>query len=71
MQGNYEFGISRVVRALEPCDRKLGVDTWYYSKRCLLSMFEQIAKQILLVRDDILMECLGFLETCEGWRLMA
>lgn len=65
-KGNFEFGISRVIRAIEPCDRKLGIDTWYYSKRCMLSMFEQIAKQILLVRDDILMECLAFLETCES-----
>lgn len=31
-----------------------------------MSMFEQIAKQILLIRDDILMECLVFLENCEG-----
>lgn len=28
-KGNYEFGISRIVRALEPCEKKLGIDTWY------------------------------------------
>ncbi|KAI6206463.1 Tetratricopeptide repeat protein 30 [Aphelenchoides besseyi] len=64
-KGNYEFGISRVIRALEPCEKKLGIDTWFYTKRCMLSMFEQIAKQILMIRDDVLLECLAFLETCE------
>lgn len=27
-QGNYEFGISRVIKSLEPYDKKLGTDTW-------------------------------------------
>ncbi|KAI6242149.1 Tetratricopeptide repeat protein 30 [Aphelenchoides fujianensis] len=65
-KGNFEFGISRVIRALEPCERKLGIDTWFYAKRCMLSMFEQVAKQLLMVRNEILMECLAFLETCES-----
>ncbi|KAI6227564.1 Tetratricopeptide repeat protein 30 [Aphelenchoides fujianensis] len=65
-KGNFEFGISRVIRALEPCERKLGIDTWFYAKRCMLSMFEQVAKQLLMVPDGVLMECLAFLETCES-----
>lgn len=27
-KGNYEFGISRVVKSLEPHNKKLGTDTW-------------------------------------------
>lgn len=65
-KGNYEYGITRVIDALDPFEQKLGYDTWYYSKRCLLSMFEQVAKQILLVQDGVLMNCLAFLEMCEG-----
>uniref|UniRef100_A0A914DBA8 Tetratricopeptide repeat protein 30 n=1 Tax=Acrobeloides nanus TaxID=290746 RepID=A0A914DBA8_9BILA len=64
-KGNYEFGISRIVRAIEPCDKKLGVDTWFYSKRCMLSTFESVAKHIIVIRDEVLLECLKFLEVCE------
>lgn len=28
-RGNYDFGISRVIRSLEPYQKKLGTDTWY------------------------------------------
>lgn len=27
-KGNFEFGISRIVKSLEPYERKIGVDTW-------------------------------------------
>lgn len=27
-KGNFEFGISRIVKSLEPYDKKLGTDTW-------------------------------------------
>lgn len=37
LQGNFEFGISRVMKAMEPQERRLGTDTWYYAKRCLLA----------------------------------
>ena len=32
-KGNFEFGISRVMKALEPYPKKLGTDTWFYAKR--------------------------------------
>jgi tetratricopeptide repeat protein 30 len=32
-KGNYEFGISRVIKAMEPYHTKLGTDTWFYAKR--------------------------------------
>jgi tetratricopeptide repeat protein 30 len=31
-KGNFEFGVSRVMKSLEPYDKKLGTDTWYYAK---------------------------------------
>ena len=39
-KGNFEFGISRIIKSLEPYDKKLGPDTWYYSKRCFLALAE-------------------------------
>ncbi|VDL73447.1 unnamed protein product [Nippostrongylus brasiliensis] len=40
--GNFEFGISRVIKAMEPQERKLGTDTWYYAKRCLLATIGEL-----------------------------
>uniref|UniRef100_A0A915KF60 Tetratricopeptide repeat protein 30 n=1 Tax=Romanomermis culicivorax TaxID=13658 RepID=A0A915KF60_ROMCU len=64
-KGNYEFGISRVIKAMEPYSKKLGTDTWLHVKRCFLSLIENLAKQIILVRDSVLNECSAFLEQCE------
>lgn len=65
-KGNYEFGISRVMKSLEPYNKKLGTDTWYYSKRCFLSLFEQLAKQLVVLKDNTLQDCIQFFEHCEG-----
>ena len=37
-KGNFEFGISRVMKALEPYPKKLGTDTWFYAKRAFLAL---------------------------------
>jgi len=37
-KGNYNFGVSRIVKSLEPYQKKLGTDTWFYAKRCLMSL---------------------------------
>lgn len=41
-QGNFEFGISRIIKSLEPYEKKLGTDTWFYAKRCFLALAEQV-----------------------------
>ncbi|XP_076234941.1 tetratricopeptide repeat domain 30 isoform X2 [Calliopsis andreniformis] len=64
-KGNYEFGISRVMKSLEPYNKKLGTDTWFYAKRCFLSLLEQLAKQLVILKDTTLQECIQFLEHCE------
>ncbi|KAJ8674102.1 hypothetical protein QAD02_005364 [Eretmocerus hayati] len=64
-KGNYEFGISRVMKSLEPYNKKLGTDTWYYAKRCFLSLFEQLAKQLVVLNDNTLQDCIQFFEHCE------
>ncbi|CAH8841709.1 unnamed protein product [Trichobilharzia szidati] len=64
-KGNYDFGISRVIKSLEPYQKKLGPDTWYYAKRCFLSLIENLSKHMILIRDAVLMDCIQFLEHCE------
>lgn len=64
-KGNYEFGISRVIKSLEPYQKKLGTDTWFYAKRNFLSLIENMAKHMIMLRDSVLQECIQFLEHCE------
>ncbi|XP_018016574.1 tetratricopeptide repeat protein 30A [Hyalella azteca] len=66
-KGNYEFGISRVIKSLEPYNKKLGPDTWYYAKRCFLSLIENLCKQMITVKDSVLQDCKQFLEHCEAY----
>ncbi len=64
-QGNYEFGISRVMKSLEPYDKKLGMDTWYYAKRCFLGLAETLAKHMLTLKDTTFHEILNFLDAAD------
>lgn len=64
-KGNYDFGISRVIKSLEPYNKKLGTDTWFYAKRCFLSLLENMAKHLILLRDSVVQDCIQFLELCE------
>lgn len=64
-KGNYEFGILRIMHSLQPYSRKLGPETWYYIKRCFLSLIECLAKHMIMIKDEILQSCLYFLEDCE------
>ncbi|XP_014775288.1 tetratricopeptide repeat protein 30A isoform X1 [Octopus bimaculoides] len=64
-KGNYEFGISRVIKSLEPYQKKLVTDTWFYAKRCFLSLIENMAKHMVMIRDSVVQECITFLEHCE------
>ncbi|TRY80025.1 hypothetical protein TCAL_13467 [Tigriopus californicus] len=64
-KGNYEFGISRVIKSLEPYNKKLGTDTWFYAKRCFLSLIENLSMHMISVRDSVIQECIQFLEHCE------
>ncbi|XP_017784035.1 PREDICTED: tetratricopeptide repeat protein 30A [Nicrophorus vespilloides] len=64
-KGNYEFGISRIMKSLEPYNKKLGIDTWFYTKRCFLSLIENLAKHMIVLKDNVIQECIQFLESCE------
>ena len=64
-KGNYEFGISRVIKSLEPYNKKLSMDTWHYAKRCFLAMSEQMAKHMIIIKDSSFNEILNFLDHAE------
>ena len=64
-KGNYDFGISRIIKSLEPYDKKLGTDTWYYAKRCFLALAESLAKHLLTLQDSTCEEIKRFLEAAE------
>lgn len=64
-KGNYEFGISRIMKSLEPYDKKLGTDTWYYAKRCFLALAETLSKHMLILQDVTMHEILNFLNAAD------
>lgn len=47
---NFEFGISRIIKSLDPIDKKLDSETWFYTKRCFLALADNLAKQMITVR---------------------
>lgn len=61
-KGNFQFGISRIIKSLEPYNKKLGPDTWYYAKRCFLALIEALAKHMIVFKDDFASEIEAFLD---------
>merc|ERR1711988_1216263 len=64
-KGNFEFGIGRVMKSLEPYDKKLGPDTWFYAKRTFLALAETLAKHMIMLKDVTLNEVLEFLDAMD------
>ena len=66
-KGNFEFGISRIIKSLEPYDKKLGTDTWFYAKRCFIALAVMVSKQMFVMKDTTYYEVMGFLEAAESF----
>ena len=64
-KGNFDFGISRVIKSFEPVESKLEAHTWHYAKICFLSLLRQLSKQMLLISDKRCEEILEFLATVQ------
>lgn len=62
-KGHYDFGITRVMKSLEPYNKKIMTDTWFYSKRCFLSLVETLAKHMLVLKDASFTEIQTFLDS--------
>lgn len=61
-KGNFEFGVSRIIKSLEPYERKIGVDTWYYAKRCFLALGESLGKNMILLNDEAFDDVIAFFD---------
>merc|ERR1711988_1224843 len=64
-KGNFEFGIGRVMKSLEPYPQKLHTDTWFYAKRCFLALAEALAKHMIMLKDSTFHEILNFFDACD------
>jgi tetratricopeptide repeat protein 30 len=64
-KGNYEFGIGRIIVSFQHFHKRMNMDTWYYSKRCFLSLIENLAKQIMVIPDKLYMEIINFLDQAD------
>ena len=64
--GNFEFGITRVMRSLEPLPGGLDVQRWHGVALCLLCLLDQVAKNMLVLKDRLAADLLGFLEDVEA-----
>mmetsp|Transcript_20723 Transcript_20723/g.45407 ORF Transcript_20723/g.45407 Transcript_20723/m.45407 type:complete len:659 (-) Transcript_20723:542-2518(-) len=64
-KGNFEFGMSRIIKSLEPYNKKLETDTWFYAKRCFLALIENLSKHMIMVKDTTFVEMMNFLDEAE------
>lgn len=64
-KGNYEFGIGRIIVSFQHFARRMNMDTWYYAKRCIMSLIENLTKQIIVIPDKLFMELVTFLENSD------
>jgi len=62
---NFEFGISRICKSIEPYEKKLCADTWLYTKRCLLALAENISKHLFILNEGMRQEVFSFLKDIE------
>ena len=50
-------------QALDPVEKKLHTDTWFYAKRCFVAMAEHIAKHLITLKDVSYEEIIAFLDS--------
>jgi tetratricopeptide repeat protein 30 len=65
-KGNFEFGISRIIKSLEPYHRKIMTDTWYYAKRCFLALAMSLAKHMVVLKDGTFGEIMAFFDQADA-----
>ncbi|CAD8133084.1 unnamed protein product [Paramecium pentaurelia] len=66
-KNNYEFGVSRVIKFLEPYNKKINTDFWFYAKRCFLALIEVLAKHMIILKDTSYSEILDFLDAADSF----
>lgn len=66
-KGNFEFGVQRIIKSLEPYDKKIGTDTWFYAKRCFCAVIEVLSKHMILLKDASYLEIVTFLDEADRY----
>ena len=61
-RSNYNFGVDLICKSLAPYEQRLGPDTWFHAKRCLLALLEQLAKHMTTIADETVAEIFVFLD---------
>ena len=54
------------MRALEPLSAHLDAPRWHGAMLCLLAMLDQVAKNMLMLKDSLVADLLSFLEDVEA-----
>lgn len=67
VKNNYDFGLNRVFRTLEPIEERLHTNTWFHAKQCILSAIEKHCKQLIYLKDELFENILQFLVRCERY----
>ena len=64
-EGQLRVRISRIIKALEPYNKKLETDTWFYAKRTFLALAETLAKHMIMLKDATYTEIFAFLDAVD------
>jgi tetratricopeptide repeat protein 30 len=64
-KSNYEFGIGRIIVSFQNFHKRMNMDTWFYAKRCFLSLIENLSKQLIIIPDKLYVELIGFLDNAD------
>ncbi|KAL3690678.1 hypothetical protein R1sor_004329 [Riccia sorocarpa] len=62
---NFEFGIGRIIKSLEPYSKKLEQDTWVYARRCFVALIDNVAKQMIVLKDATYADIDEFMDAAE------
>lgn len=61
-KGNFDFGIRLITKSLDPFAEKIGTDTWFYTKRCLLALIERIINGTYTLQESLYAHIIIFLD---------
>jgi tetratricopeptide repeat protein 30 len=61
-KGNFDFGIRLIIKSLDPFSEKIGTDTWFYTKRCLLALIEKIVNGSYTLQESLYAHIIIFLD---------
>jgi tetratricopeptide repeat protein 30 len=66
-KSNYEFGIGRIIVSFQNFHKRMNMDTWFYAKRCFMALIENLAKQILIIPDQLYLQLITFLDNADKY----